>query len=353
MKILMIGVGENPSTFIKRHIDVLKTIGVSIKLFPEEFPEFKKHKRIFGLLCEKGILSLVPRSIIEAAISSDVVHYQWPGHLIRYYSLARKAKKPTVLSLRGRQITVMPHMPGQGKYVAKLRWLLPQCDAYHCVSKTIMKDAECYGLAAHRAWIITPAVDTEFFRPSKKTETGKPIKIVTVGALIWRKGIEYALLALRRIVDRGYDVSLTVIGEGNEKKRAEYTVRDLRLGERVNFMGHQGPERIRGVLRESDIFLLTSLSEGIANVVLEAMSCGLPVVATDAGGVKEAVTDGVEGFVVPPRDCEAIAEKLTRLIKNPELALLMGRKGHERAVRDFDIKTQGMKFIKMYKSLVK
>ena len=94
--------------------------------------------------------------------------------------------------------------------------------------------------------------------------------------------------------------------------------------------------------------LHASLAEGIPNVVLEAMACGVPVVTTDAGGVAEAVTDGVEGFVVPARRPELMAAALERLWREPELAARMGAAGRERVSRSFRADAQIEQFLDLY-----
>jgi colanic acid/amylovoran biosynthesis glycosyltransferase len=243
-------------------------------------------------------------------------------------------------------------VPGSESYVRRIKKMLPTCDVYHCVSDSIMQEAQLYGLNPKRAWIIKPAVDTSFFVPPQASSVNGHIRIVTVGALIWRKGYEYALLALKRLIESGSDATLTIVGDGPERDRILYTVSDLKLEERVTFTGSLPPEKVRDVLQDSHVFLLTSLSEGIANVVLEGMACGLPVVTSDAPGMREAVQDGEEGFVVPLRDAEAAASRLQDLIAHPELRRAMGSRARARAVKEFDLKDQGQKLLEMYRSLL-
>jgi colanic acid/amylovoran biosynthesis glycosyltransferase len=173
-----------------------------------------------------------------------------------------------------------------------------------------------------------------------------------VGALMWRKGYEYALMAFCRLLDRVTESRLVIVGEGEERDRIEHTAQDLGVADRVVLAGKLDPTGVREVLWRSHLFLHASLSEGIANVALEAMACGLPVVATDAGGMREAIDDGVNGFLVPLRDTEAMADRLVRLANNPELRAEMGRKARDRAVRDFDLKDQGRKFVELYQEVL-
>jgi colanic acid/amylovoran biosynthesis glycosyltransferase len=258
-----------------------------------------------------------------------------------------------VLSLRGRQITVLPHIPGNIAYVKALKKTLPLCDGYHCVSEDIMREAEKYGLVKYRARVIRTSVDTKFFFPRDdlRDRQTRKIKLVNVGTSNWRKGIEYLLQALRIILDEGNDIQLDVVDSGrdeNEKQRALSVACDLDIKKHVNMLGKLSPEGVRNVLWNSDIFVLSSLTEGISNAVVEAMACGMPIVTTDCGGMSEAVTNGKEGFLVQVRDPKKMAISIMQLIDNRELRVSMGEKAREKVMADFSAEKQARKFIEFY-----
>lgn len=215
-----------------------------------------------------------------------------------------------------------------------------------------MQEAMQFGLDPAKARVIRPAVDPEFFRPAAPARKADGrFRVVTTGSLIWRKGYEYALQAIRRLVDREVDVQFDIIGDGPERQRVLYTIIDLGLEVHVSLCGRLTPAEVRSRLQQADAFLLSSLSEGISNAVLEAMACGLPVVTTNCGGMREAVSDGVEGFVVPTRDPEAMAEALHRLATDRALARAMGRAGRERVCREFQIEDQVKQFAELYRAI--
>jgi glycosyltransferase involved in cell wall biosynthesis len=110
---------------------------------------------------------------------------------------------------------------------------------------------------------------------------------------------------------------------------------------------------VRDQLRAADLFVLSSLSEGIANAALEAMSCGLPVVTSDCGGMREAVTDGVEGYVVPLRDPQAMAAALHKLANDSLLRSRMGATGRNRVIADFNLDDQIYAFHALFHSVTK
>ena len=269
----------------------------------------------------------------------DVVYLPWNSTAIEYLPLMQHCRS-AVISCRGSQVNIAPHEPERPGFAEGLRRTFEMATAVHCVSEAIKKEAMQYGLDPAKAWVIRPAVDPDFFCPAADKKTGQPLRIITTGSMIWTKGYEYALTALRLLLDQGIAADFRIIGDGWERDRVLYTIDDLGLQPQVHLHGKQPPARVRQLLQEADIFLLASLSEGISNAVLEAMACGLPVVTTDCGGMREAVTDGVEGFVVPVMDSEAMAAALARLAHDPDLRARMGQAGRQRVLQDFTLQQQ-------------
>jgi glycosyltransferase involved in cell wall biosynthesis len=206
------------------------------------------------------------------------------------------------------------------------------------VSAEIFSTSVRLGLDPMKAQLIRPAVDPHFFSPmASKRKSEDALKLVSVGSMIWRKGYEYLLMAMKALTTTDLRYFLTIIGDGPELDRVEFCIRDLGLGDCVNLVGSASPECVRETLRESDVFVLSSLSEGISNAVLEAMACGLPVVTTDCGGMSEVVADGVEGFVVPVRDPISMSKAIRRLAVNSKLRVAMGGRGRQRVVAQYSL----------------
>jgi glycosyltransferase involved in cell wall biosynthesis len=156
---------------------------------------------------------------------------------------------------------------------------------------------------------------------------------------------------MRLLLDRGVPAHFDIIGSGVENQRLLYTVQDLGLNDHVSWHGRLAPAQVLARLQAADVCLLSSLSEGISNAVLEGMACGLPVVTTDVGGMREAVTDGVEGFLVPARDPEATAGALADLWRQPARRAAMGAAGRARIERDFRLDDQADAFLNLFRSV--
>ena len=197
----------------------------------------------------------------------DVVYFPWNATAILYDSLMDKV--PAVISCRGAQVNVAPHHPQRTWLREGLGPAFHKAAAVHCVSAAIRDEAMQYGLDPAKAVIIRPAVDPDVFRPADgKNEDGGLLRLITTGSLIWRKGYEYALVAVRQLVDRGVPLRFDIIGSGPENQRLLYTIRDLALDEYVFLHGCLSPADVVARLQAADVFLLASLSEGISNAVL-------------------------------------------------------------------------------------
>ncbi|MGH9932500.1 MAG: glycosyltransferase family 4 protein [Pyrinomonadaceae bacterium] len=284
-----------------------------------------------------------------AGLRWDVIYFPWNSAAISYLPLFELGP-PVVVSCRGTQVSIAPLNPERSDLMDALQKTFQKAAAVHCVTEAILSDATKYGLDPHKARVIRPAVDPKFFWARENgLARGDTFNITTTGALIWRKGYEYALQSIRNLLDQGIRVDFNILGDGPERSRVLYTIRDLNLQDVVHLHGPKGPEEVRELLQRSDVFLLSSLSEGISNAILEAMACAVPVVTTDCGGMREAVTDGVEGFVVPTRNAAAITEALITLSNDPELRKRMGKAGRRRIEESFSLSQQIDQFLSLCK----
>lgn len=180
------------------------------------------------------------------------------------------------------------------------------------------------GVPAEKLVVIPYGADTALFEPPEQNKPGgKGLRVLFVGQIGQRKGISYLLEAARRTA--GHGDSLTLVGQiqGNGQALAPYR-------ERFRHVPHVPRAELRDRYRQADVFVFPTLVEGMGLVVLEAMASGLPVITTP-NGPGDIVRDGVDGFLVPPRDVDAIVERLDQLRCDPELRREMGRSARIRA----------------------
>ncbi|MDQ3978028.1 MAG: glycosyltransferase [Actinomycetota bacterium] len=190
-------------------------------------------------------------------------------------------------------------------------------------------------------------VDTDYFRPAAPTPSlvrakACPPLVVSVGRLVEKKGLADLLAALARLREQGVPFRAEVHGDGPLRGELTRLAVQLGLGDHVTFMGARTRDQLRETYQAADVFALTPYAiadgdvDGIPNVVLEAMACGLPVVATAAGGVGEAITPGHHGLLAGPRDVAAVARHLAALLADAGLRRTMGEAARRTAVERFD-----------------
>jgi glycosyltransferase involved in cell wall biosynthesis len=184
---------------------------------------------------------------------------------------------------------------------------------------------------ADRTVVIPNAVDVDAY-PQAPLERALP-RLISVGRLAAPKDWSTLLSALAELDPETF-AELVIVGDGPDRERVE-DERNRRLPERVRLLGER--DDVPGLLSDADVFVLASRSEGLPLSVVEAMAAGLPVVASDVGGLRELVRDGETGVLVPPGDPAALADALRPLLADRELRRRLGSAGRVRAETLFDL----------------
>ncbi len=159
------------------------------------------------------------------------------------------------------------------------------------------------------------------------------------------------LRALVRVIEAVPNVETHLVGSGPEERATRRLAAELGIAPRVHFVGALAPDAVRDAIDRFAVAVLSSLSEGMPNAVLEAMVASRPVVATAVGGVPEVVADGVTGYLVPPGNDAAMAAAIARLLKEPSLAAAMGAAGRRHAVTAHGPTRMARAFLDLYRSL--
>jgi glycosyltransferase involved in cell wall biosynthesis len=170
--------------------------------------------------------------------------------------------------------------------------------------------------------------------------------VVSVGRIVDQKHIDWLLRSWKLVASRAPTARLSIVGSGPMQPRLEELAAELGLGDSVFFLGER-PEGIR-YIAAADAIVMTTLYEGHANVPLEAMACGKPIVANEVDGVSGSLDDGVEGFLIVPGDIRTFAARLLRMIRSKALRARMGAEGRKR-VTQFVLP----KIMKQYYALIK
>ena len=177
--------------------------------------------------------------------------------------------------------------------------------------------------------------------------------ITTASADVAMKGLRYLLEALAKLRIERPEMSLTVIGRPKEGGQSAKTINDLGLTDHVQFVSGVTDERIVELYSEAELAVVPSLYEGFSLPAIEAMSCGVPIVATTGGAIPEVVgTDGETGFLVPPGDSEALAAKIAYALDHPELRAKVGMAGRQRVVEHWSWRHTAERTVEQYRALL-
>lgn len=194
---------------------------------------------------------------------------------------------------------------------------------------------------------IPNGVETERFAPIDRPANPK-IKILFIGRLIPRKGFDRVVRALpkvRELVNVPFEVE--VVGTGKYREELDVLGEQLGVSDLIRYVGMVPYDQLEKSYQYADIFVLTSLSEGMPSVILEAMGCGLPVLASNVGGNNEIVHEGENGFLITGDDIDDLAVKLARLVNDAQLRVAMGAKSRQYAL-EYDWKN----IMNMYNELI-
>jgi glycosyltransferase involved in cell wall biosynthesis len=204
---------------------------------------------------------------------------------------------------------------------------------------------ECGPSSLGKVVVVHCGVGTERFRPRSHRDAAGPFTVVCVGTLHEVKGQSILVEACRRLAAEGLEFRCVLAGDGPDRAKLERQVAAAGLENQVELAGSLTQDRVTDLIRSADALVAPSVPtaegkrEGLPVVLMEALACGVPAVASDLSGIPELVGDGVTGLLVQPGDAAGLAAALRRLADDPELAVRLGRAGREKVEREFDLDT--------------
>ncbi len=216
--------------------------------------------------------------------------------------------------------------------VEKARFVL--CISDHCRSQLMKLSNPEHWSKLH---LVRLGVDTHVFRPTTHKTVNHDLELLCVGRLVPDKGHLVLLRAFSRLLYRGRNIRLRIIGDGSEWHRLESFILENRLGDSVTLEGALNHKTTRGILARADIFVLASFAEGLPVALMEAMAMEIPCVSTYIAGIPELIRPNVDGLLVPASAEEALVEALDRLIVDADLRHSLARSGRQRVLELYDL----------------
>jgi N-acetyl-alpha-D-glucosaminyl L-malate synthase BshA len=292
------------------------------------------------------LLALANRLVqVARACQLDIIHahYAIPHAAAAY--LARqilasgaggaKTVPRTITTLHGTDVTILGSDPSYRETVA---FCIDQSDAVTAVSASLRADTRRAMPVARDITVIPNFIDLDVYRrkpdPALRARYCKSVErlVIHLSNLRPVKQVDAVVRVFSQIRAR-VPARLLIVGEGPELGRAEQLIDELGIGAQVELIGEA--QDVVGLLSVSDLFLLPSLQESFGLSALEAMACGVPVVASNVGGLPEVVADGVTGFLHPPDATSQMAESAIRILSDPELHARMAAEGVRLAAERF------------------
>lgn len=234
------------------------------------------------------------------------------------FLLSKYFKKPVIIKAGGSDINYNTQYPLRRRIIS---YALRNSDKVISVSNALKKRMVEIGVPESKIFVNPNGVNTALFFPMSKDDCRKKLKlnlnskiILFVGNLVSVKGINYLIEAFNKLDHKGADLKLLIVGSGGLKTSLEEQVVKSGIKEKVLFCGKKDHEEIPIYINACDVFCLPSINEGCPNVVLEALACGKPVVASRVGGIPDMVTSDKFGVLVEPQDSVALAEGLKKAL---------------------------------------
>lgn len=345
-----------------KRIPGLPVEDLNIRLLPgaTSFPERAYRKLLRSLrIPPPGIRRvLLPEcaSLIHVHFGTDAVdHWDW----IRSFNV------PIVVTLHGYDINTHKEWwqqptqsPARRRYPGRLLKMASDPRVHFvAVSRAIKERAMEWGIAAERISVRYIGVDISRFRPGGLPIERRRPRILFVGRLTEKKGVEYLIQAFALVKARLPAAELVIAGDGRLRAKLELLASQLDVP--VTFLGSLSSQQIKEEIQHARVLCSPSITaengdaEGLPIVILEAQACAVPVVTSARGGMHEGIIDGVTGFAVKEKDVEELSNRLLLLLQDGARAAAMGRAGRRNIEEKFDLRSCTESLERLYDTLMR
>jgi glycosyltransferase involved in cell wall biosynthesis len=361
--VIVMAVGRPSETYLAQHIARLspgRTVVCSLgpcdepkwapaaaefKLYESEHGSVEALRRIASAISPRVLNRLDTVRVVAWLVKHriDVVLCEFLQVAIAFSDVCRRMRIPVVAHAHGFDLSAQTR---DRAWERAYREKLPLMNEIVVVSRLMRERVESLGVPADRVHVIPCGTEIDEITDPCLPVRRKRFKAVAVGRLIAKKGPIFLLEAFRRIRHAGVDVELCVIGGGPFLEPMRQFVLSTGLEADVHLLGNLTNDDVKKHLRDADVFLLHSVTadngdeEGLPVAILEAMAAGVPVVSTRHAGIPEAVRDGRTGFLVEPRDCQAMANRVIELLQCDRLRSQMGRAARDVVVAEFSLERE-------------
>jgi glycosyltransferase involved in cell wall biosynthesis len=287
-----------------------------------------------------------------AGLGGVVVHAQFGRGGALALPLAERLGLPLVVTFHGGDVTKDSHYRPLALFRLRMQRLARYASAFVCVSEGVRARLIARGLPGEKAVVLPIGTDL----PDTPPRHGPGEDILFIGRFVEMKGLPVLIAALRQLRAMGRTERVVIIGDGPDRDSVAQAVAGLAD---VELRGWQSADLVRAALRQARVLVLPSVTarsgeaEGLPSVATEAMSEGVPVIASSEAGTDGLITDGVNGLVFPSRDSQALAAGLLRLFATPSLAESLGHAARQTVAASFNAATQSRKLEQLLLSVAR
>lgn len=282
---------------------------------------------------------------------ADIIHFEFSGIGIDYLDGIENIHAKKVVSCRGSAEKVKLLIYEERKNL--FRQLLQKVDRVHCVSQDMVQTILPYCDEPNKIFVNYPSIDTGYFTRQKMKLRDNHLTILSVGRVTFQKGYPNALFTMQYLKKHSLPFTWIIAGSGDAAEEFIFKIHEFGLTENIILAGTKPRSEVKELMENADVFYLPSLYEGVANVVLEAMSMELPVVVTKSGGMAEVITHGEDGLLADVFDFRAQADHILNIAYNRELAEKLGKNAREKVIEKFNLEKQTTIFEEKYTELLK
>jgi colanic acid/amylovoran biosynthesis glycosyltransferase len=236
-------------------------------------------------------------------------------------------------------------------------FLFNKCDLFLPISDKWKEKLIKMGCSQQKIVVHRMGINTDEFRFFPRVKN-KEIKLLTVGRFVEKKGIEYGIRAVARILKKHLNVEYNIAGDGPLKAQLEKLIEKYEVCNNIKLLGWQTQSEIMKLIQEAHVMIAPSITsskgdqEGIPVVLMEALATGLPVIASRHSAIPELIQDKKTGFLVPERDVDALIERTEYLIEHPEMWEEIGRTGRKYVEENYDIDKLNDRLEEIYEELI-
>jgi glycosyltransferase involved in cell wall biosynthesis len=279
----------------------------------------------------------------------EILHIQWAVHLEFFEELFEISRIRIIVSLRGAHINYSPQI--NPRIAEMYLRLFPKCFRFHAVSKAIIFNAVKFGAQAEKVRVIYTSLDKTYEETPVESKVAfqKPLELIAVGRFHWVKGYGYLIDALALLKKQQVNFRFTLVAGGGVPDEIKFQIAQHDLAEEINIINGLSHDLTIERIRNSDMLVLPSVVEGMANVAIEAMTVGTIVISSDSGGMPELIEDNTTGYLFLNRDPFSLANTIIKATQaRQELLQEIRRNAKNKIKADFSRDRMINEFVALY-----